>query len=195
MKPLKNTRTILVLLAAAIAGCSDSPNEPDTVGVSGTLTFSYTGAGASSSTVYTATGAIPSNVAVNNGTQPWAAGGVDASNNQTVVWGVIPKSGTTWDMSFITINRTTVGSSTIDPACTANNCTSVGVWFGANNNETNWTYLCELTSGTVTISAISSTNVTGTFSGTGTCITSSGVESAFTMSNGSFNVGVTALLQ
>ena len=195
MIPLKTTRAVLVLLAAFVASCSDSPNDPGTVGASGSLSFSYTGAGAASATVYSATGAIPSNFGVNNGSEAWAAGAVDASNNATVVYAFVPKGGSTWDWSYIQIDRTTVGSSTISASCSAANCTEFGVWFGMNQNGTNYTYICTLTSGTVNISAISSTNVTGTFSGTGTCaVAGSSTPSSFTVTNGSFNVGLTALI-
>jgi hypothetical protein len=191
-KSVRSSRAFLVLLGAALAGCgSDSPTE-NTVGASGSLSFSYTGAGASSATQYSATGAIPSNVAVNNGTQPWAAGGVDAGS--TVVWAVVPKSSNNWDMTFINIERTTPGTATIAAGCTSN-CADVAVWFGANNNETNYTYYCALSTGSVTISAISSTSASGTFSGTGTCSAAAGGDTPFTVTNGTFSVGLSALLQ
>jgi hypothetical protein len=196
VKSVRISRAFLVVLGVALAGCgSDNPNEP-TVGASGTLAFSYTGAGAATSTQYSATGAIPSNFGVSNGSQPWAAGAIDAANNATIVYAFIPKSSNSWDWSFIQINRTTVGSSTIDVNCSANNCTEFGVWFGMNGNGTNYSYICTLTTGTVAITAISSTNAAGTFSGSGTCFASgSNTETTFTVTNGSFNVGLTALLE
>lgn len=189
---VRSSRAFFVLLSVALAGCgSDSPTET-TVGASGSLSYNYTGAGASGSTQFSATGAIPSNVAVNNGSQPWAAGGVDGTS--TVVWAVIPKSSNNWDMTFINIERTTAGTATISPSCTSN-CADVGVWFGANNNETNYTYYCALTTGSVTISTITATTATGTFSGSGTCAAAAGGETPFTVTNGTFSVGLTALLQ
>jgi hypothetical protein len=195
VKLVKISRAFLLLLGASLAGCgSDNPNEP-TVGASGTLSYTYTGAGAATATQYTATGAMPSNYGVNNGTQPWAAGAIDASSNATIVYSFIPKTSNSWDWSFIQINRTTVGSSSIDVNCTADNCTDFGVWFGTNGNGTNYSFICTLTTGTVAITAITSTNATGTFSGSGTCFASgTGAETPFTVTNGSFNVGLTALL-
>ena len=192
VKSVRISRAFLVLLGAALAGCgSDGPTE-NTVGAAGSLSFTYTGAGAASATQYSATGAIPANPTVNNGSQPWAAGGIDGSS--TVVWAVIPKSSNAWDMTFINIARTTQGSSTIDPNCSSADCTDVAVWFGANNNETNFTYYCLLTTGTVNITAISSTTITGTFSGSGTCAAAAGGETPFTVTNGTFSVGITTLL-
>jgi len=169
---MRITRVLSLALAGTLAACSDSPNEPETVGVSGSLSFTYNGAGASAATQYSATGAIPSNFGTNNGSQPWAAGAIDNSTNSTIVYGFIPTGGNTWNWSYIQIARTTVGTSTITSSCTANTCTEFGVWFGMNANGTNYSYICTLTSGTVNITAISSTNVTGTFSGTGECVAS-----------------------
>jgi hypothetical protein len=188
------TRALFVVLGVALASCSDNTTEP-TIGASGSLSFSYTGAGAASATQYSATGAIPSNFGVNNGSSAWAAGFTDASTTQTGVVAFVPKGGNTWDETIISINRATVGSSTIG-TCTADNCTEVAVMFGANQNETNFTYSCTLTTGTVNITAISSTNVTGTFSGTGTCFQAGATgTTAFAVTNGTFNVGLTAILQ
>jgi hypothetical protein len=195
-KSVRLSRAFLVVFGVALAGCgSDNPNEP-TVGVSGTLAFTYTGAGAANATQYTATGAIPSNFGITNGSQAWAAGAVDASDNVTLVYAFVPKGGNSWDESILQINRTTPGSSPIEVSCSSANCTEFGVWFGVNQNGTNYTYICTLVTGTVSITAISSSNATGTFSGSGTCFTSgSTAETPFTVTNGSFNVGLTALLE
>jgi hypothetical protein len=191
---VKITRALFLVLAATLAGCNES-TEPETVGISGSLSFSYTGAGAATATQYSATGAIPSNFGLSNGTQAWAAGGIDAANNATIVYAFVPKGGNTWDQSFIKIDRTTAGTSTISASCTANNCTEIGVWFGMNQNGTNYTYICTLTSGTVNISAISATTASGTFSGSGTCaVSGSTTPTSFTITNGSFNVGLTTLI-
>ena len=195
VKSVRISRAFLVLFAAALAGCgSDNPNEP-TIGASGTLAFTYTGAGAASATQYSATGAIPSNFGITNGSQAWAAGAVDASDNVTLVYAFVPKGGNTWDQSILQINRTSIGTSPIEVSCSSANCTEFGVWFGMNQNGTNYSYICTLVTGTVNITAISSTNATGTFSGSGTCFASGSTsDTPFTVTNGSFNVGLTALL-
>lgn len=193
---MKITRALSLVLAVTVAGCSDSPNEPETVGVSGSLSFTYNGAGAATATQYSATGAIPSNFGTNNGSQPWAAGAVDASSNATIVYAFVPNGSNSWNWSYIQINRTTVGSSTIDPSCSSSTCTEFGVWFGMNSNGTNYTYICTLMSGTVNITAISATNATGTFSGTGQCdVAGSTTPTTFTVTNGNFNVGLTSILE
>jgi hypothetical protein len=192
---VRTTRAFLVVLGVAIAACGDSSTEP-TVGASGSLSFSYTGAGAATATQYSAEGAIPANVAVNNGSSAWAAGSVSTANTETDVVASLPKSSNNWDLAVLTIARTSVGASTIDITCSTNVCTTVTIWFGANQNQTNYTYICTLTSGTVNITAISSANATGTFSGSGTCsAASTGATSNFTVTGGTFNVGLTTLLQ
>ena len=189
------SKIFLVAGAIALAGCSDDPTSPNT-GVSGSLSFSYTGAGATSATSFSASGAAPSDVNGNAGTNSWAVGGVSAADVQTVIVASVPKTSTTWDQTVIGIDRTTVGTSAIGSSCTdENSCTGVFVTFGTNQAGTAFTYFCSLTSGSVTISAISSTNVTGTFSGTGTCFTSSsGTPTSFAITNGTFNVGITSQL-
>ena len=193
---MKISYAFALVLAAAVAGCSDS-NEPGTTGVAGQFTFSYTGAGVANATTFTANGAMPTNAIVNNGTNPWSVGYVDASATapSTTIIGVVPRSSTTWDMALVNIDRTTVGTSNISSTCTADNCTSVGVAFGSNQNETNYLYSCTLTSGTVNLTTINATTAAGTFSGTGTCFNSqTGAETPFTVTNGSFNVGITSQL-
>lgn len=192
---MRITRAIVFILGATLVSCSENTTEP-TVGASGSLSFTYTGAGATSAAQYAASGAMPSNFGINNGSQPWAAGAINATDNTTIVYAFVPKGGSSWDWSFININRTTVGASTIDPSCSADSCTEFGVWFGMNQNGTNYTYICTLTSGSVNISAISATNVTGTFSGSGTCAAAgSTTPSNFTVTNGSFDVGITTALE
>lgn len=191
---MRITRSLFVLLSFTLISCSDNGTEP-TIGASGSLSFTYTGAGAASATQYSASGAMPSNFGINNGSHSWAAGAVDASNDQTVVQAFVPRGNNAWDWTFITIHRRTIGNSTIDISCTADSCAELGIWFGMNQNGTNYTYLCTFTSGTVAISAISATNVTGTFSGSGTCSAASGGETPITVTDGSFNVGLSALLE
>jgi hypothetical protein len=177
------------LLGVALAGCSDDPVSP-TGSVSGSLSFNYTGAGATSSTAYTASGNVPANVQTTFGTSSWAAGGVDAAAGETAVIAAVPKTSTTWDITLLTAARTTTGASTINASCTASACTTVTVIFGSNQSETSFTFLCELTTGSVNITAISSTNITGTFNGTGTCETPTGASTPFTVTNGTFNTGI-----
>lgn len=187
-------QSVLVLaLGVALASCSDSPTEP-TVGASGSLSFTYTGAGAANATSYSASGAIPVNINNSFGSNSWAAGSVDQANGETAIAASVPRTANTWDLTVITIARTTTGTSNINAACTANVCTDVSIVFGSSQTETSFTYLCVLTSGSVTISAISSSNVTGTFSGTGTCSSATGAVTQFTITGGTFNVGVTTQL-
>jgi hypothetical protein len=175
----------------ALASCGgDDPTEPTTV--SGSLAYSYTGAGATSATAYSASGSIPLNVTNNFGTNSWAAGSVNSTNSETDIAASVPRGNNTWDLTVITINRTTAGTAQINASCTAANCTEVAVIFGSSQTESSFTYFCELTTGSVTISSISSSNATGTFSGTGTCTSATGVTTNFTVTSGTFNVGLTS---
>ena len=195
---MKNRWAFLVV-CAGLGACGDDPGSPN--GISGSLGFSYTGAGTTASTSFSANGTIPSTVgstsAGNNlGTGSWAAGSVSPTANYATIGAAIPRSSASWDITSISIARKTVGTSSVDPNCNdeAQNCTGVFVYFNFNPNGDTFAYACALTTGSVTISAISATNITGSFTGSGECFTPSGAFSAFTVTNGSFNVGVTTQL-
>ena len=178
----------LVGLCVGVAACGGD-SEP-AVTVSGSLSFSYTGAGSTSST-YSASGNMPANPTVSFGNAQWAAGSTGTAGEVDVA-AAIPKTATTWDITAIRIARTTVGSATINPNCTGT-CTEVAFIVGATQTETTFSSLCTLTSGTVALATISATRATGTFSGSGTCISGAGVMLAFTITSGSFDVGLTSV--
>jgi len=180
---------LLVVCAAALAACNDSSTAPTTV--NGSLSFNYTGAGASAATTFSANGDVPTSVVNGFGSNSWAAAEVDAANVETDVVAFVPKSSSTWDEAVITVNRTSIGSSTISSSCATSNCPSVTIIFGVSQAQSTYTYLCELTNGSVNISSISSSRVTGSFSGTGTCTNSLNVVSNFTVTSGIFDAGVT----
>lgn len=191
-------RSALVLACGiALAACGgDDPTEP--TGASGSLSFSYVGAGAANSTTYSASGTIPSSVGAefngSLGTSSWAAGAFNSTQNYSVIGAVIPKTSTTWDITEVLVNRATVGTSQISAECSdpeVTGCTGVFVMFNFNPNGDTSTAFCFLTTGSVTVSGISASNITGTFSGTGSCFNgTTGAESPFSITNGSFNVGV-----
>lgn len=197
-------RSALVLMACGIVaacGGDDDPTEP--TGVSGSMAFSYQGAGSANATAFNASGAIPLSVggetnSNNLGTNPWAAGAFSTTQNYAVIGGVIPKTSNSWDIAQVVINRSTVGTNQITVDCgdvEDTSCTGVILMTGFNPNGDTLASLCYLTTGSVTISAISTANITGTFSGTGTCYNGlTAAESPFTVTNGTFNVGVTSQL-
>jgi hypothetical protein len=186
--------SVVAACAIVLVACSDS-TEP---AATSSLSFSYTGAGAPAATLFTAAGSIPLNLALTGtlGTTPWAAGAIDPASNNSFVAGVIPKTSTTWDFTSIGVGLKTVGTSPIDANCGLDsaNCTGVIVFFGASANDESFQFICNLASGSVTISAISATNIAGTFSGTGSCFNSLDVETPFTVTNGAFDVAISSQL-
>ena len=186
---------LLFACGLALAGCSDNPTAPKAN--SGSLSYSYTGAGASSSATFSADGSAPSLAGESLGTSPWALGFYDTGTNSTIVTAVSPKTSTTWDVSFVQIDRTTAGTSNIDVGCDfdATSCTGVVIFFGLQGTaDTNfndgYTYMCTLATGTVNVTTATAANVAGTFSGTGSCFNPAGDETPFTIANGTFNVSV-----
>lgn len=164
-------------------------------GASGSLSFSYTGAGATAATSFSASGAIPSNIDNGLGSGSWAAGSVSPTTNYVEIGAAIPKTSTTWDITVVQIARKTVGTSSISGTCEdEEECTGVFVIFNQGQTDNSFTHYCYLETGSVTISAISSSNISGTFTGSGFCYAPTGTETPFTVTNGSFNVGVTTQL-
>lgn len=175
-------RFFRVLLATAFAGlasCSDS-NSPNGA-ASGTVAFTFTGGGGGS---YNVTGAIPVNQA-SLYTTAWAAGErIDASGSVEVL-SIRPQTSSTFDEVFISIPRTTTGSSTIN--CSAGACAEVLFLMGSNVSGSQFQFLCTLEAGSVTIASITSSRVSGSFGGTGTCDNGTALQ-AFTVTGGSFDV-------
>jgi hypothetical protein len=186
---------LLFACGLALAGCSDDPTAPKAN--SGALSFSYTGAGATSSATFSADGSAPSLTGESLGDNPWALGFYDNSTNSTLVTAVTPTTSNTWDVTSVQIDRTTVGASSIDSGCDfdATACTGVVIFFALQgtadvNFDTGFSYMCVLASGTVNVTTAAATNIAGTFSGSGSCFTPAGVETPFTIANGTFNVSV-----
>lgn len=180
---------VFVALAFGASACSDSsgPGNP----TSGSVSFSYTGAQSGS---FNVTGAVTSLSAPSN-TQPWAVGIRDQASSTIGVVANRPQSAGRYDVVVIAANRLTVGSSSIDTNCDPNfdtGCDGVAVVFDASDTQSSPTMLvCVLTGGTVTIASLTSSRVTGSFSGSGSCADQNSVETGFTVSEGTFDVALT----
>lgn len=178
-----------VLVSVALLGalsCSDS-SAPD---IRGSVAFTYTGAGGGS---FSASGNAPSLSALPTGTS-WAVGFVEAG--ETHIGGSTPRSGGLVDMAVLRLERTTPGSATIDPACNIDgsaSCTGMELFLNFNSNGDTGDFFCGLTSGTIVLTEASSSRAKGTFSGNGDCVTGTGgAASAFSVSNGTFDVALVA---
>ena len=182
-KPSAIAAAFLLLISCG----GDGPTAIDGA-TSGSLSFNYTGAG---NGFYSATGAITAAARSGNPyTTTWAAGFEDPSDSSTNIGANIPKSSTTSDLVVIHLAPQSTGTFQIGSSCMASNCVynDVTLSTGQSGNDLTVTYLCSLDSGAVTISALSSTNATGTFSGSGTCLTASFAVSPWVVTNGTFNV-------
>jgi hypothetical protein len=185
-------RTLLFAISIALAACggdATSTTAPSAVTTStaGTVSFSFTNGAAGS---FSASGSTPTTNTSVFGTAPWATGVRDDAKQALVVVGIVPKTSTTWDFAMIRIKRLTVGSNTIIAPCADSSCTGLIIAFESNQGGSVFTLACVLTSGTVSISSLSSTRATGTFSGSGTCAGQAGATSAFTVTGGTFDVPV-----
>lgn len=179
-----------LLVIVTLAACSDDPSGP-TASASGSIGFAYAGTVSGGGT-FSATGAAPG-ATTSPYTQSWAASWFDQAT--FYVSGVRTLPNSRFDMVVIGINRSTAGTATIDQNCdpdTDANCTGFGVMFNLSQTggTTGW-IICGLLTGSATITSISSSRATGTFSGTGTCINAdTQAEASFTVTNGTFDVPV-----
>jgi hypothetical protein len=187
---VQHSRFLLVAGVSFLAACGDSSGPS---GQSGSLSFTYSG---SLSGSYSASGAIPTNQAQFN-TSTWSAGFEDQPNQALVVESVATRAGGRYDLVVLQIDRLVAGSSTVDPNCDpdiSDACTGFIVFFGISNTTGEAQFLCGLETGQLTLTSISDTRAQGTVSGSGFCIDENFVESAFTVSNGSFDVALVANL-
>ena len=174
------------LLLGALA-CSDSSG-PD---LRGSVAFTYTGAGGGS---FSAAGNAPSlTTAPPTGTS-WAVAYVQTGESYVV--GSTPRSGGLVDLAILRLERTTPGSESIDPACDIDggvSCSGMQLSLNFNGNGDTGDFFCGLTSGTIVLTEVSSGRVKGTFSGSGDCLPGTGgASSAFSVSDGTFDVALVA---
>jgi hypothetical protein len=180
-------RRIALAASLAVLAACDKSTDPNAV-VSGNFHFDFAG-GISGS--YSADGSFPTNPS-QQATFEWAAGEVSSADGGTWVAAAVPVNSTTHNYAFIFAPRMTAGSSTITSGCVGNACADMGFLFQANNSTFQPAQTCFLTSGTINFTTISSTRIIGTFSGTGNCVSSGGVTTSFTVTNGTFDVPAVA---
>lgn len=151
------------------------------------MSFTYTGAGGGS---FTASGGAPA-IAASIGNASWSAGIRDDGATQLGVFGVRARGGGRYDMMVIGISRLTVGSASVEANCDPDlgeACS--GFVFITNISETDdeFDFTCVPTTGTLSITAISSSRAEGTFTGSGQCFNEALQFSNFTVVNGEFDV-------
>jgi hypothetical protein len=177
----------LIAALSLLSACgSDSPTAPGAV--SGTVTFTFTGGGGGS---YSATGGILSTASdATAQSTTWSAGWKDNADASLNIASNQVTSSTLSNFFGIVINRQTVGTATINSSCVSTSTTSctdvilfIGFTAGGSSN-----FICALDAGSVTVATVTSSRITGSFSGTGTCVNNSSSTSAFAITNGSFDV-------
>jgi hypothetical protein len=162
-------------------GCSDSTGPG---GLSGTVTFNYTGGGGGT---FNVSGRMPT-IAAEIGDDDWAAGFRDSPNSQIQIAGVRARSADRYDLAFIGIGRLTVGTENIDANCDPefDVCTGLILLISASEADNDLDFFCALGTGSIAITEITSTRVRGSFSGTGGC--ANGSVTSFTVTGGTFDV-------
>ena len=186
-----NSKRIAITAALfLLAACgSDSATNAINGAISGSLSFNYSGGGGGS---FSATGGITSAaIASSPFTTTWAAGFKEATDNSTNIAANIPRTSTTSDLTAITVKGQSTGTFNIDVNCLATSvstCNDVTLFIAQSAGGQTFSYACSFTSGSITVSTLSSTSAVGIFSGSGVCFTPTGANSAFVVTNGTFNV-------
>ncbi|HJQ19669.1 MAG TPA: hypothetical protein VJ867_04910 [Gemmatimonadaceae bacterium] len=186
----------LIGLLSVIAACSSDKTTGVNGNVSGSVSFTYSGAGQTNAT-YAATGAISSTTSSSAAyTKTWAAAYKDNADQSTNLVANLVR-GSKSDLLVITMASQSTGNTTIDSNCNSTSttaCTDVVLAIGVSSDGSNFDYVCVLESGSVSITSLSGSNAQGTFSGAGTCTQTVQpfATSTWTVTNGSFNVPVLA---
>jgi hypothetical protein len=169
------------LIALLVTACGKDATAP-VLPVEG-MTFGYAGA---LSGTFSANGAYDS-----TGTKAWAIAGRLVGAPYLVLAAVLPRNETSHDAIGIIVPRNTVGTATISTICPPEGCADFLAVFGRHNTVNNeFLQGCHIVSGTVTIATITDTRVTGSFTGSGTCFSNATGDTAFTVSNGAFDLPI-----
>jgi len=176
------------IVALTVASCSDSGPS----GASGSVSFSYTNAGAGAS--FNASGVPPAPSSQSFGDHDWAAGGHNSANTQTAALGAHFRGGNRFDLGVVSVASAATGTYQVASNCDdpqIDVCTGAGLFINLDVEEFTYDFFCVLDAGTITITSLTSSRIEGTFSGTGLC-TSGDFQTtqSFTVSNGTFNVPI-----
>src|SRR6185503_1537497 len=178
--------TVAAAFLTALISCSDSSGP---TALSGTVSFTFTGGGGGT---FSLTANAPGTG--NAGPTPTVntvAGAIDEAGGYALVIANKVHSGLQ-DLLIIAIGRTTVGTKAVDAACDPEGASCSGLIFFLNFNGSGDTFgqACEPTAGSFEITEVSTTRIKGTFTGTGTCTDANDVETAFTVTGGTFDVAL-----
>lgn len=180
-------RVLMSVVLFGTLSCSDSSAPASR----GSLAFTYTGAGGGS---FSASGDAPVFTAPPPTATSWAVGYVQAG--EIFVGASSPRSAGLVDLALLRVGRTTPGSASIDAVCNIDGstpCTGMELSLNFNGDGDTGDFFCGLTSGTIVLTEVSSARARGTFSGNGSCIAGTGgASSAFSVSNGTFDVALVA---
>lgn len=187
---MRHTRIAIIAALSLLAACgSDSATNVVDGAISGNLAFNYTGGGGGT---FSATGGITSAALASSPfTTTWAAGAKEASDNSTTILANLPRTSTTSDLTVIIVKAQTTGTFNIDLNCVetpTSTCSDVSFFVAQSGGGQTFTSGCSLTSGSITVTTLSSTKAVGSFSGSGICFTQAGATSAWVVTNGTFNV-------
>lgn len=171
-----------------LASCGDDdPSGPGNL--SGSMSFTYTGAGGGT---FNASGTAPA-LAANIGNSSFSAGFRDDAETQLGVFGVRARGGGRYDMMVLGISRLTVGSVNVEADCDPDlgeACSGFVFITNVSESDDSFDFWCIPTSGTLSISSISSTRAEGTFTGSGQCFNEALQFSNFTIVNGTYSVAL-----
>lgn len=182
-------RCLLPLVSVfLLASCGDDdPFGPGNL--SGSMSFTYTGAGGGT---FDVSGTAPA-IAANIGNASWAAGFRDEGATQLGVFGVRARGGGRYDTMILGISRLTVGSVNVEANCDPDlgeECSGFVFLTNISEADDEFDFTCVATTGTLSISEISQFRAEGTFTGSGQCLNPNLQISNFTIVNGTYSVAL-----
>ncbi|WP_420129944.1 hypothetical protein [Longimicrobium sp.] len=181
------TRILLAALPLAVfsAACDNDPSGPGETENKSQVAISYSG-GVSGS--FAVEGEYVPGTAPN--TQAFAIA-IPQSDGSLEVNAYRQRGGARFDIASITLPNPAVGQRTVE-LCPGETCSSVSLGLDIGQSHgSEAAQTCHLRTGTVTVTALSATRVSGTVSGSGFCLQrGGGDELPFQISSGTFSVDV-----
>jgi len=118
----------------------------------------------------------------------WATALRDNVKSEVLVIASSPKSGSVRDGASLNFAGLLPGTMAIDSTCSSASaaCTAFTLAFTIDASGAN-TMSCSLSAGSISLTTVSSARVSGTFSGSGTCVPKTGAPSSFAVTTGVFD--------
>ena len=179
---------VLVSFAAA---CGETPSGPGENPAAGEVRFSYASANSTLTGTFQAKGAPLPTGGVD---REWAAGTRTEDPDQVLAFGIVPRSGGSYDQVSVRFPASGVGTYPASASCEGDHCAGVTLSLG-NSTGGIPTWVCASVAGSVEVTSGAGGRVRGRFSGTLHCYSPAapGQQPVLSLTDGTFDVAVIEL--